>query len=125
MQAALTSRPREIAAFFMMLLVAWNTAEFALQPVRRSPTDELLILIFTVAVVVFLPYVRAPMRWSAIGAFVAVLAHWLFAIAGIYLASASEGFGKAGPIVAALLLTVALYGTSKAMRETSAAAGGG
>ena len=114
------TRPREIAALFMMLLVAWNTAEFALQPVRRSPIDEILILAFTLGVLAFVPYVRSATRWSKIGAFVAVLAHWLFAVAGIYLAGADEGFGKAGPTVAAILLTVALYATFRSLREPAA-----
>jgi hypothetical protein len=111
------SRPRTIAAIFMTLLVAWNTAEFALQPVRRPVQSEILILIFTLGVLAFIPFIRANTRWSAIGGLVGTGAHWLFAILGLWVASASEGFGKAGPAVAAVLLTVSVYGIFQALRQ--------
>ena len=39
-----SDRARTIAAILMTLLVAWDTAEFALQPVRRPPQTEILVL---------------------------------------------------------------------------------
>ena len=38
-------RARSIAAIFMTMLLASNTAEFALQSVRRPPLTEILVLI--------------------------------------------------------------------------------
>jgi hypothetical protein len=111
------SKPRDLAALFMLLLVAWNTAEFALQPVRRPASDEILILIFTFGVLIFLPYVRAGSRRVLLGALIGTGAHWLFAVAGLYLAAANEGFGKYGPAVAAVLLTVAVWAVWRARQE--------
>jgi predicted membrane protein len=55
-----------IAAIFMTLLVAWDTAEFALQPVRRPPQTEILVLLTTCAVLAFIPFIRLRARWVRI-----------------------------------------------------------
>jgi hypothetical protein len=93
----------------MAILVAWNAAEFALQPVRRPPQTEVLVLLATCAVLAFIPFIRSRTRWAAWGAFVATLGQCLFGILGVWGSPAHEGFGKVGPGIAALLTAVAVY----------------
>lgn len=116
MQDSLANKPRELAALFMLLVIAWNTAEFALQPVRRPPSDEILVLCLTLGILIFLPYVRSGGRWAVLGALAAVAIHWVLAIAGLWIAGANDGFGKYRPAVALLLLTIALNGAFRAWR---------
>jgi hypothetical protein len=54
-----SDRALAIAAIFMTMLVAWDTAEFALQPVRRPPQTEILVLLTTCAVLAFIPFIRS------------------------------------------------------------------
>jgi predicted membrane protein len=104
-----SDRALAIAAIFMTMLVAWDTAEFALQPVRRPPQTEILVLLTTCAVLAFIPFIRSGARWAAWGAFFASLAQCLFGILGVWGSPANEGFGKMGPGIAALLTAVAVY----------------
>jgi predicted membrane protein len=105
-----------IAAIFMTLLVAWDTAEFALQPVRRPPQTEILVLLTTCAVLAFIPFIRLRARWAVWGAFFASLGQCLFGILGVWGSPANEGFGKTGPGIAALLTAVAVYYSAQVLR---------
>jgi hypothetical protein len=111
---------RTIAAVFMTLLVAWNMAEFAFQPVRRPFDDEVRVFVATAAVLPFIPFLRSNVRWAVWGAFVVGLLWCAFAIAGLWLAAGDQGFGKAGPAVAAVLMAVATYFAFNATRERGA-----
>jgi hypothetical protein len=99
------------------MLLAWNTAEFALQSVRRPPQTEILVLIATCAVLVFIPFIRSRARWAAWGAFFAGLGQCVFGIIGIWGSPAGEGFGKVGPGVAAALTAVVVYYSAQALRR--------
>jgi hypothetical protein len=77
-----SDRRRAIAAIFMTMLVAWNTTEFALQPMRRPPQTEILVLLSTCAVLIFIPLIRSRARWADWGAFVANLGQCLFGLLG-------------------------------------------
>jgi len=92
-----SDRARTIAAIFMTLLVAWDTAEFALQPVRRPPQTEILVLLTTCAVLAFIPFIRSRVRWAAWGAFFASLAQCLFGILASGVHPRTRASAKWGP----------------------------
>jgi predicted membrane protein len=112
-----SDRARAIAALLMTMLVAWNTAEFALQPMRRPPQTEVFVLIATCAVLVFIPFIRSGARGAAWGALAANLGQCLFGILGIWGSPANEGFGKTRPAVAALLTAVGVHYSAQALRK--------
>ena len=107
---------RSHAALFMLLLIIWNTAEFALQPVKRPLPVEAGILFFTVAILIFMYNIRSNLRWPVIGAFVACFLHFLFGVFGSYDSPTDQGFGKIGPGLAALLLAFATYFSYRALK---------
>ncbi len=109
--------PRTIAAIFMTLLVAWNTAEFAFQPVRRPVGDEIRVFVATALVMALIPFVRSSSRWSGWAALVIGVIWCIFGTAGLFLAGANEGFGKVGPAVAAVLMLVATISAVRIVRE--------
>jgi hypothetical protein len=104
-----SDRARTVAAIFMTMLVAWNTAEFALQPERRPPQTEILVLIATCAVLVVIPFIHSRTRWAAWTAFIVSLGQCLFGLLGVWGSPLDQGFGKVGPGVAAVLTAVVVY----------------
>jgi hypothetical protein len=112
-----SDRRRAIAAIFMTMLVAWNTTEFALQPMRRPPQTEILVLLSTCAVLIFIPLIRSRARWADWGAFIANLGQCLFGLLGVWGSPADEGFGKVGPGIAALLTAVVVYYSAQVLRR--------
>ena len=105
----------------MLLLVAWNTTEFALQPVKRPLADETGILVCTLAILVlmFASLVSAA-RWPVVAALVASALHLAFGVFGVFDSPTDQGFGKVGPGVAALILAFAVWFSARALKERTA-----
>ncbi|MDO8664425.1 MAG: hypothetical protein Q7K44_02660 [Candidatus Liptonbacteria bacterium] len=111
------SKKRTLAVVFMVLLIAWDTAEFAFQPARRPVGTEIAIFIVFLLVLIFIPLMAVPKRWSSIGAFWAVLPQFIFGAFGAFVSPINQGFGKIGPGVAALLTLLSAYYAFHAYRE--------
>ena len=101
----------------MALLVGWDMVEFALQPVRRPFLNEVMIAITTLLVLASLLILRSSRARMTLTATILSLPQCLFGLLGIYASPTTEGFGKWGPGVAAILSGVAVIYAFLAYRE--------
>jgi len=113
------SRSRNLAALFMVLLVAWDLAGGAFETTKRPLPVEASIFAFGVLILALIPLMRSTLRWVPLVAGVICFLHFLFAVFAIFKAPPNEGFGRPGPGIAALFLGLATYFSQKAHREST------
>lgn len=93
----------------MLALVVWNTTEFVLQPNKRPIENEAGILVLTIAILLTSFFgIAGKKKWPFKLGLVMCTIHLAFAVFGIVVSPANEGFGKVGPGVASVLLLLSI-----------------